>query len=75
MPLFWVLVLFLVPARGCFSGGNALVDFDGDGSLDDVDCASADAAIYPGAPDPYDDGNAPGTPSLVFGLRPARTLP
>jgi len=42
-------------ALGCSTGNESLLDFDGDGSLDENDCDSADAQIYPGAADAYGD--------------------
>jgi len=49
------LVFLLILGGGCDTVGNSLADFDGDNSLDDVDCGPADPTVYPGAPDPYGD--------------------
>ena len=55
-----ILLLFLLTLGlgGCPGGGPdpTLVDYDGDGTLDDFDCAPEDPAVYPGAFDTYGDG-------------------
>ncbi len=52
----WVLWIGIaLCALGCSTGNESLLDFDGDGSLDENDCDSTDAQIYPGAADAYGD--------------------
>ena len=52
-------VVFLVALAGvlasCSSGTTTLFDFDGDGSLDEDDCAPDDPAVYPDAEDIFAD--------------------
>ena len=48
-PLLLLAVLMLL--GGCVDGSN---DFDGDGVDDALDCAPADPAVFPTAPDPVD---------------------
>jgi len=55
----WLMAMgmvFALLALGCDNRGEVLQDFDGDGSLDANDCDPADASIYPGAEDPWNDG-------------------
>ena len=47
--------LYLLLLAGCGSTANN-GDFDGDGSIDAVDCAPSDAAVHPLADELCDDG-------------------
>ena len=51
-----VALLALISLWSCLEEPNNLVDFDGDGSLDQNDCQPANPAVYPGAADGYGDG-------------------
>jgi len=53
---WWLLCIGIaLTGLGCASQGNVLYDFDGDGSLDENDCDSADPLVFPGAPDDWGD--------------------
>jgi hypothetical protein len=52
----FVLLGVLVVLSACGRETDALFDFDGDGSLDEDDCAPSDSEIYPGAADLPGDG-------------------
>ena len=50
----FIVAAVLLLMLGC--GGPSADDFDGDGTVDSMDCAPADPAIYPGALEVCDDG-------------------
>lgn len=49
------LALMAALVVGCSSVGGLDYDFDGDGTSDAADCGPANAAVFPGAPDPPGD--------------------
>ncbi len=49
-----ILLVLLTGLLGC--GGGTLSDFDGDGSVDAVDCDPDDPSIHPAATEVCDDG-------------------
>ena len=51
-----LLTLALLATVGC--GGPSSDDFDGDGSVDSVDCAPDDPSIHPAATELCSDGIA-----------------
>ena len=51
-----ILAITLLFALGACGQATDLYDFDGDGSLDAVDCAPSDGLIHPGADDAVGDG-------------------
>ncbi len=52
----WMMIAAGLMAAPACDGRNSLVDFDGDGVLDEDDCAPDDPSVYPGAEDVCGDG-------------------
>ena len=52
-----ILAITLLFALGACGQATDLYHFDGDGSLDAVDCAPSDGLIHPGAADAVGDGS------------------
>jgi len=52
----WPLLVWGVALLAACPSGDDLFDFDGDGSLDQDDCAPEDPSIYPDATDTIDNG-------------------
>ncbi len=54
--ILWISFFALGCFIACESSAPLRYDFDGDGSIDGEDCQPEDAAVHPGASDPYGDG-------------------
>jgi len=54
--ILWTAFVVGLLFVACQGEGDSLYDFDGDGSLDELDCRPSDPEIYPGAVDTWGNG-------------------